>query len=123
MDLAWYNTLNKPFFNPPAWVFAPAWTILYLLMAISAIIIWKKKKSLKIFWIQLALNLSWSPIFFGLKNITLALLVILIMWVYIVKTIKAFTKIDKTAGYLLWPYLAWVSFATILNLSIWLLNK
>lgn len=123
MDLTWYNTLNKPFFNPPSWVFAPAWTILYILMAISAYLIWKKKKSLKIFWIQLALNLSWSPIFFGLKNITLALLVILIMWVYIVKTIKAFTKIDKTAGYLLWPYLAWVTFATILNLSIWLLNK
>lgn len=130
MDLSWYNTLNKPFFNPPSWVFGPAWTILYTLMAISAVLIWKKglkkkgvKEALKIFGIQLALNLAWSPVFFGAHNILLALVIIILMLFYIVKTIRLFSKINKTASYLLYPYLAWVSFATVLNFSVWLLNK
>lgn len=130
MDLFWYNTLNKPFFTPPSWLFGPAWTILYILMGVAAYLIWKKgfkkkqiKEALKIFVIQLVLNFSWSPIFFGAKQIFLALLVIVIMWIFILKTIKAFAKIDKTASYLLYPYLAWVSFATLLNFSVWLLNK
>lgn len=130
MDLSWYSTLNKPFFTPPSWLFGPAWTVLYVLMAISAVLIWRRgikekpvKEALKVFGIQLVLNLSWSPIFFGAKNILLALLVIVIMWIYIVKTIWAFGRIDKTAGYLLYPYLLWVSFATILNFSVWILNR
>lgn len=130
MDLSWYNTLNKPFFNPPAWLFGPAWTVLYILMAISAYLVWRKgfkkkqvKEALKVFAIQLVLNLSWSPVFFGAKNILLALFIILVMLVFIAKTIGAFAKVDKTASYLLYPYLLWVSFATVLNFSVWILNK
>ncbi|QQG41152.1 MAG: tryptophan-rich sensory protein [Candidatus Woesebacteria bacterium] len=130
MDLSWYNTLNKPFFTPPSWLFGPAWTILYILIGVSAYLIWKKgfknnqvKEAFKIFTIQLILNLLWSPIFFGAKQIFLALIVIVIMWIFIFKTIKAFAKIDKTASYLLYPYLAWVSFATVLNFFVWMLNK
>lgn len=130
MDLSWYATLNKPFFTPPAWLFGPAWTVLYVLIAVSAYLIWKKgfqkrnvRAALKIFAVQLVLNLSWSPIFFGAKNVLLALLIIVVMWVFIFKTIKAFAKIDKTASYLLYPYLLWVSFAAILNFSVWVLNK
>lgn len=130
MDLSWYATLNKPFFTPPSWLFGPAWTVLYILMAISAILIWRKglkkknvREALKIFAIQLILNLSWSPVFFGAKNILLALFIILVMLVFIVKTIRAFGKIDKTAAYLLYPYILWVSFATVLNFSVWYLNR
>lgn len=130
MDLSWYNTLVKPFFTPPSWLFGPAWTILYILMAISAYLVWKNgiqkktvKYALKIFAIQLILNLIWSPVFFGLHNVLLALLIILVLWYFILKTIRIFYKIDKRASYLLWPYLVWVSFATVLNFSVWILNK
>ncbi len=130
MDLSWYNTLNKPFFNPPAWIFGPAWAILYFLMAVSAIMVWRKgikkekvRKALKIFAIQLALNLSWSPIFFGAHNTLFALLIIIVMWVFIIKTIRVFAKVDKFASYLLYPYLLWVSFAAVLNFSVWVLNR
>lgn len=130
MDLSWYNTLTKPFFTPPSWLFGPAWTILYILMAISAYLVWKNgfkkkkvKEALKIFAIQLILNLSWSPVFFGLHNTLLALLIIIILWYFILKTIQVFNKIDILASYLLWPYFLWVSFATILNFSVWILNK
>lgn len=129
MDLSWYNTLKKPFFNPPSWLFGPAWTVLYILIIISGILIWrhgptkkKVKEALVIFGIQLVLNIIWSPIFFGAHNTMLALLDILILWYFILKTIQEFYKIDKLASYLLWPYLAWVSFATLLNFSVWLLN-
>lgn len=129
MDLSWYNTLNKPFFTPPSWLFGPAWTILYVLMAISAVLIWKKglqkkevKNALKLFGIQLVLNLIWSPIFFGLHNIFLGLVIIIVMWIFILKTIQAFAKVNKLASYLLYPYLAWVTFATVLNFSVWILN-
>jgi len=130
MDLGWYLTLNKPIFTPPSWLFAPVWSVLYILIAVSFFLVWKKgfkkkhvKNALKLFVIQFILNLSWSPIFFGLKNISLALIVIIIMWVYILKTILAFGKVTKTASYLLYPYIVWVSFAAVLNFSIWLLNK
>lgn len=130
VDLNWYNTLSKPFFTPPAWLFGPAWTFLYVLMAVSAFLVWRKrttkkkvKEALKVFVIQLVLNLAWSPIFFGLHDIFLALLLILVLWYLILLTIREFYKIDKIASYLLWPYLVWVSFATILNFSVWYLNK
>lgn len=130
VDLNWYNTLSKPFFTPPAWLFGPAWTFLYVLMAVSAFLVWRKrttkkkvKEALKVFVIQLVLNLAWSPIFFGLHDIFLALLLILVLWYLILLTIREFYKIDKIASYLLWPYLVWVSFATILNFSVWCLNK
>lgn len=123
----WYASLNKPVFNPPPWLFAPAWTILYLLMGYAAYIVSQgesklKATALKYFWLQLIANFFWSIIFFGLKNPALALLEIIILWIMIYKTKEEFFKISKTAGYLLVPYLLWVSFASILNLSIVLLN-
>lgn len=125
----WYVTLNKPFFNPPNWVFAPVWSILYLTMAISLYLVWngkgeKKEKSLgiKYFFAQLILNTLWSILFFGLKSPPLAFLGILLLWVAICLTIRSFSRISKAAELLLIPYLAWVSFATILNLTIVLLN-
>jgi tryptophan-rich sensory protein len=120
----WYVTLNKPFFNPPSWIFGPVWTILYFLMGISLYLAWGTKKiSLKWFWIQLVLNSLWSILFFGLKNPPLAFLGIILLWVAIFMTIKSFRKKNKTASKLLIPYLGWVSFASILNLFIILLNR
>lgn len=128
----WYEFLNKPTFNPPNWVFGPVWIILYTLMGISIYRIWIKKANknnekiklaLQVFGIQLFLNALWSVIFFGLQNLGLALLEIIILWLVILYLIKLFWKIDKTASYLLIPYILWVSFAAILNYSIWNLNK
>ena len=126
----WYVHLNKPFFSPPNYLFAPVWTTLYILMGISLYLIWKNgtktkkiREAIYLFGVQLVLNAIWSPIFFGAKNIFLALAVIILMWIYIVKTIVSFSKINKLASYLLYPYIAWVSFATILNFSVWILNK
>lgn len=125
----WYATLNKPFFSPPNWIFGPVWTLLYFLMGLSFYLIWtqsKKNKQVKTatkyFFYQLALNFIWSPIFFGLKSPLLALFVIIAMWVMIILTIKKFYPLSKTASYLLIPYFLWVSFATILNASITILN-
>lgn len=125
----WYANLTKPFFTPPNSIFGPAWTILYILMATSAYLIWKKgfknkevKEALKLFGIQLLLNIIWTPLFFGIKDFSLAFVDIIALWYYIYLTVKSFAKINKTASYLLYPYLAWVSFATLLNFSIWILN-
>lgn len=125
----WYATLNKPFFSPPNWIFGPVWTILYFLMGISIYLIlqkgWKKKsvRIATIFFVaQLVLNFIWSPIFFGLKSPLLGLITILAMWILIIITMKKFYPLSKLAFYLLIPYLAWVSFATILNASILFLN-
>ncbi|WP_163409066.1 TspO/MBR family protein [Flavobacterium ajazii] len=127
----WYPTIEKPFFNPPNWIFMPVWTLLYILMAIAAGLVWDKikeqneevKKALGFFIIQLTLNTIWSYLFFGLKNPMLALIEIALLWLMIYETYLKFIKINKTAGYLLIPYLAWVGFAAILNASIWWLNK
>lgn len=126
----WYAGLIKPSFSPPNYLFGPVWTVLYILMGISLFLIWKHgtrtkkvKNALYLFGIQLALNAIWSPIFFGAKNLLLALLIIVLLWIFILKTIIAFAKTDKLASYLLYPYILWVSFASVLNLSIWLLNK
>jgi tryptophan-rich sensory protein len=126
----WYAALNKPFFSPPNWLFGPVWTILYILMGVSIAIIWSKGlKSKKVrdavclFGVQLLLNAIWTPIFFGAKNLFISLIVIGLMWIFILKTILAFGEINKTASFLLYPYIAWVSFASILNFSVWLLNK
>ncbi|MCL5970621.1 MAG: tryptophan-rich sensory protein [Patescibacteria group bacterium] len=118
----WYATLNKPFFSPPNWIFGPVWTILYILMGISLYLVWVRVKVPVVFWVQLILNALWSIIFFGLKNPTLALINIIALWIAIVLTVKAFYKINKLAGNLLIPYLAWVTFAALLNLSIVILN-
>jgi tryptophan-rich sensory protein len=128
--LTWYVTLNKPSFNPPNWVFAPVWTLLYIMMGVAAGMVWTSnsdeqttKKALGFFAIQLGLNALWSCLFFGLHNPLLALIEIILLWLMIFETYNMFKKINKTAGLLLLPYLAWVSFATILNASIWWLNS
>jgi translocator protein len=120
----WYPAIEKPFFTPPSFVFGPVWTTLYLLMGISLFLVWgKKKTNIKWFWTQLILNTLWSIIFFGLKNPLLAFIVIVVLWHSIYQTIVSFRKVNKTAAYLLYPYLAWVSFALLLNLSIAYLNR
>lgn len=125
----WYRFLNKPLFNPPNWIFGPVWATLYLLMGISLYLIWQsksKKKSNKylfIFYIQLFLNFLWSIIFFGLHNPLLAFIEILFLWLAIILTMIGFYKVSKPAGILLIPYILWVSFASILNLAIYILNK
>ncbi len=125
----WYANLNKPFFSPPNWLFGPVWTVLYLCMGISFYLIWisnAKKNSIKIavkwFLIQLGLNFLWTPVFFGLRSLVIALIIIVGMWGAIVMTIKKMYPISKIAAALLVPYLFWVSFATTLNASLLLLN-
>ena len=119
---SWYQYLNKPSFSPPNWLFAPVWTILYILMGISVSLIWQKKKPIKLFFIHLFLNFLWSVIFFGLRSPMFAFFEITILWILIFTLIKNYWKINKTASILLWPYLAWVSFASILNFAVWQLN-
>jgi translocator protein len=126
----WYITLQKPFFNPPNWIFGPIWTILFTMMGIAFGIIWSKhqkenpdtKNAMWVFVFQLLLNALWSLLFFGLKNPLLAFVEIILLWLVINETIKAFNKVDANAGKLLLPYIMWVSFATVLNGSIWVLN-
>lgn len=125
----WYATLVKPAFSPPNFVFGPVWTLLYTLMGISAYLIWhqfgfgKKARAYWIaYWTQLVLNTLWSLIFFGLHWTLFAFVEIVIMWWFILRTIRAGSKLNPVSSYLLYPYLAWVSFASLLNLSIYLLN-
>ena len=127
----WYPTIIKPSFNPPNWIFRPVWSMLFTFMGISAGLVWAKidfdkeivKKSLLFFAIQLALNVLWSFLFFGLHNPGLALIEIILLWLMIYETYNQFIKIDKIAGYLFIPYLIWVGFAAILNANIWWLNR
>lgn len=125
----WYSALNKPFFAPPNWIFGPVWTLLYFLMGISFYLIWKqgwKKNRIRtagtVFLAQLGLNFVWSPIFFGLRAPLPGLMIITAMWVMIVLTMKNFYPLSKLAFYVLVPYLLWVSFATVLNFAIVILN-
>ncbi|WP_281541401.1 TspO/MBR family protein [Maribacter aestuarii] len=125
----WYVTLNKPSFNPPNWVFAPVWTILYILMGISAGWVWGKgfhhkwvKTGLYHFGFQLLLNALWSIVFFGLKEPFWALWIIVSLLIVLALTIKWFKVVSKFAAALLIPYLLWVCFATLLNYKIWELN-
>lgn len=124
----WYATFEKPVFNPPNWLFAPVWTILFALMGIALYLIWinsaqNKRSAYIIFFVQLILNILWSSIFFGAKLPGLALVEIIIMWLAVLLTIIYFYKISKPAGLILLPYLLWVSFATVLNYEIFILNK
>jgi len=126
----WYNTIEKPSFNPPNWLFGPVWTALYICIAIAGGIVWDKintnplaKKAMLYFGIQLLLNTLWSFLFFGLKNPLVALIEIILLLLIIYETYMLFSKINKTAGYLFIPYLLWVSFAMFLNASIWWLNR
>ncbi len=125
----WYKELAKPSFNPPDWIFGPVWTFLYILMGIALYFVWqsdteKKKKKIAItfFAIQLGLNSLWSILFFGLRRPEAALIEIFILWLAILINLILFRKIKKFAGWLLLPYIIWVSFAAVLNFSIWQLN-
>jgi translocator protein len=125
----WYAGLVKPSFNPPNQIFGPVWTVLYTMMGISLYLVLSKgfkkkkiKKAANFFFVHLIFNSLWSIIFFGMQNLSLALMVIIILWLMIVYLINIFWKIDRKASYLLVPYVLWVSFATLLNYSIWILN-
>ena len=124
----WYQALAKPSFNPPDWVFAPVWTTLYFLMGVSGWRIWRRRASratrgaLALFGLQLFLNFAWSAMFFGFQRIDLALIDIVILFVAIVANMILFWRIERLATLLLVPYAAWVVFAIVLNVSIWLLN-
>ena len=126
----WFAGLNKPPFSPPNWIFSPVWTTLFILMGISAWLIWEKgisnkevRSAIMIFAAQLVLNMLWSILFFGLKSPLSAFLEIIVLWLFILATILSFYKISKPAAWLLIPYILWVSFASVLNLSIWLINR
>ncbi|MFC1669930.1 TspO/MBR family protein [Spirochaetota bacterium] len=125
----WYLTINKPVFNPPGWLFGPVWTVLYTMMGIALYLIWKsskddknRKTALILFGIQLLLNGAWSFLFFGLQNPFFAFINIVILWFFIVLSIYYFYKISKTASFLLLPYIAWSSFAAVLNFFLWRMN-
>jgi len=126
----WYANLNKPFFTPPDWLFGPVWTALYLLMAVSAFLIWQKgldnpavKTALVLYLLQLILNLLWTPLFFGLKMPLIAFIEILLLCAAIILTVLVFARTSVFASVLLFPYILWTCFAAVLNFSIWLLNR
>ena len=126
----WYVTLNKPSFTPASWVFSPVWISLYFLMGISAFLVWNQgldkkevKAALIFFGIQLILNIFWSAAFFGLRSPFAGLIVIAVLWIFILMTILYFFRVSLTAGVLLLPYIAWVSFAAILNASLFFMNR
>jgi benzodiazapine receptor len=126
----WYTAIEKPVFTPPSWVFGPVWIALYLLMGVAAFLVWRTGRkvgavriALAWFLAQLVLNALWSPVFFGLHRIGLGFAVIVLLWAAIVTTLYHFHRMSKTAALLLVPYLLWVSFALVLNASIWYLNR
>jgi translocator protein len=125
----WYMSLEKPAFNPPSWVFGPVWTLLYAMMAVAAWLVWREAgfggatAALTLFFIQLALNLAWSGIFFGLRQPGWALVEIVVLWAAILATMVLFFRHSTLAGWLLVPYLLWVSFASVLNAALWRLNS
>ena len=124
----WYADLAKPIWTPPNWLFGPVWTILFSLMAIAAWLVWRKhgmkkaRRALVWFGIQLVLNSLWSVLFFGWNNPGAAAAEILLLWLTILVTMVTFSKKSKAAGLLLVPYFLWVSFAMVLNISIWQMN-
>ena len=124
----WYKTIEKPSWNPPGYVFGPVWTTLYIMMAIAAWLVWKPagfqsvKVPLSLFSGQLALNIGWSWVFFNFHQPGWAFGEIVVLWIAIVATTIAFFQSSKTAGWLLVPYVSWVTFAAVLNFAIWRLN-
>jgi benzodiazapine receptor len=125
---SWYPSLQKPFFNPPNALFGPVWTVLYLLMGISFYLVLReppsaeRRQAIVLFSVQLFLNFWWSILFFRFHLIAIALLDILLLWLFIILMIRRFYQVSARAANLQWPYLAWVSFASVLNASIWYLN-
>jgi len=128
MSGEWYASLKKPAWNPPGWVFGPVWTALYTMMAVAAWLVWKRggfaaqRRTLAWFLVQLALNAAWTPLFFGLRQPGWAFAEIVLLWLAIVATVVAFRPVSRAAAWLLAPYLAWVSFAAVLNFTLWRLN-
>ena len=124
----WYQALAKPSWNPPNWLFGPVWSVLYLLMAISAWLVWKEEGllgariALSIFLLQLILNAAWSWLFFGLHEPLYAFIEIMVLWVAILANIILFWRMNPISGILLLPYLLWVSFASVLNYALWRMN-
>lgn len=125
----WYASLEKPAWTPPAWVFGPVWTLLYLAMAVAVWLVWRERGftraplALTLFAVQLVLNALWSIVFFGWRRPGLALVEIHFLWAAIFATMLAFWRISQPAAWLIWPYLLWVTFAGFLNLAIWRLNR
>lgn len=125
---SWYQGLNKPFFNPPDWLFPLAWTTLFAAMSVAAWWVWRHgpsaavSRALKLYGLQLVLNVMWTALFFGLRAPAPAFFQIIVLWLAIAATIKAFADVDSWAAWLMLPYLAWVSFAGLLNAAIWQLN-
>jgi tryptophan-rich sensory protein len=125
----WYERLAKPSWRPPNWVFAPAWTVLYLTIAVSGWLVWRTSGfasaalPLAIYLVQLVLNAAWTPIFFGLRRPDLAFIEVVMLWLSIVATIATFYSVNVAAAWLLLPYLAWVTFAAALNFTVWRLNR
>jgi benzodiazapine receptor len=126
----WYTTLRKPVFQPPNWLFGPAWTTLFLLMGIALFLVWNKglpfasiRTAIIFFVVQFALNILWNVLFFGLQSPLAGLIEISVLWVSILLTIIYFWQISPPAGILLLPYIGWVSFATLLNAAIVYLNR
>ena len=128
IDYSWYNALIQPPLKPPAWLFAPVWTILYISMGVALFLYAKKQTSKKkawgyvLFFTQLIVNLAWTPAFFGVKNIGLALAIVILLDILVLFNIIEFSKISKSAGRCLIPYFLWILFATYLNLGILFLN-
>lgn len=124
----WYRSLERPSWSPPSWVFAPAWTTLYIMMGTAAWLVWKRRgfagapRALSLFGLQLLLNGLWTPLFFGLHAPGLALIDLIAMWVTVALTITAFAGLSRPAAWLMAPYLAWLTYAGALNLRIWQLN-
>lgn len=123
----WYRTIRKPSWNPPNWIFAPVWTLLYIMMAVAAWRVWERTDNafgpMLMFAFQLVLNVAWSAIFFGMRNISLALKEIALLWTAVVATMTMFWSVDPLAGILFVPYAAWVTFAAFLNHTIDRMNK
>jgi benzodiazapine receptor len=125
----WYRTLRKPAWTPPGWVFGPVWTLLYLMMATAAWLVWRRRHEVRtvlplaLFGVQLALNLAWSGLFFAMRRPDLGVIDIVTLWVVLAATTVSFWRIRSLAGALLVPYLLWVTFASALNTAIWQLNR
>ncbi len=125
----WYAALSKPSWNPPSWVFGPVWGILYILMAVAAWLVWRQNGfagaaiPLAVYLLQLILNALWSWLFFGLHDLMIAFLEILTLWLAILGTIVLFWGLNLASGILLVPYILWVTFAAVLNFTLWRLNR
>lgn len=122
----WYQNINKPAWNPPPWIFGPVWSALYLMMAIAAFLVWRAEgwsRAMTAYLVQLIFNATWTPLFFGAKRIDWACADIVALWFAILVTILCFWKVNKVAAWLMVPYLGWVSFATVLNATLWAMNR